>query len=60
MGAKMSGLDGKQHALGWIIGYFLFTMPIRMALQTPLIYSLLHCIFGVSIAIGLMLIGGKE
>jgi len=56
----MGGFDGKQLAFGWIVGYFLLTFPIRMALPHDFIYSLFHSILGVSIAIAFLWIGRKE
>ena len=43
--------SNKQIAMGWLIGYFVFTFPIQMWLPHSLIYSLFHSIFGVAIAL---------
>ena len=47
-------------AFGWVMGYFVFTFPIRMAMPHSLTYSLMHSIIGVSVAVGILLWGLRK
>jgi len=56
----MSRLNGMALAFGWILGYFILTFPIRMAMPHSLVYSLLHSILGLAIAIVLFWVWRKR
>jgi len=50
----------REVAFCWVIGYFLFTYPMRMALPHSMIYSLIHTIIGLAVAVGILLLGLRK
>jgi len=50
----------KEVAFGWVIGYFLLTYPPRMAMPHSMIYSLIHTIIGLAVAVGILLLGRSK
>jgi len=52
--------DIREMAVGWLVGYFVFMTPIIYALNGSVQDGLFHSIWGVLIAVGILVIGGKN